>query len=82
MKSILTDILLEPELNSSEIFLHDIDLERLKTSQIVADNISRSLRSTASIKATSDRREALKNADVVIVMIQVGGYKQSTVIDF
>lgn len=82
MKSILTDILLESELNSSEIFLHDIDLKRLKTSQIVADNISRSLRSTASIKATSDRREALKNADFVIVMIQVGGYKPSTVIDF
>ena len=82
MKSILTDILLESELNSSEIFLHDIDLKRLKTSQIVADNISRSLRSTASIKATPDRREALKNADFVIVMIQVGGYKPSTVIDF
>ena len=82
MKSILTDILLESELNSSEIFLHDIDLKRLKTSQIVADNISRSLRSTASIKATSDRREALKNTDFVIVMIQVGGYKPSTVIDF
>ena len=82
MKSILTDILLESELNSSEIFLHDIDLKRLKTSQIVADNISSSLRSSASIKATSDRREALKNADFVIVMIQVGGYKPSTVIDF
>ena len=82
MKSILTDILLESELNSSEIFLHDIDLERLKTSQIVADNISRSLRSTASIKATPDRREALKNADFVIVMIQVGGYKPSTAVSY
>ena len=61
---------------------HDIDLKRLKSSQIVADNTSRSLRSTASIKATPDRREALKNADFVIVMIQVGGYKPSTVIDF
>ena len=82
MKSILTDILLESELNSSEIFLHDIDLKRLKTSQIVADNISSSLKSSALIKATLNRKEALKNADFVIVLIQVGGYKPSTIIDF
>ena len=35
MKSILADILLEPELNSFDIALHDIDLKRLKTSKIV-----------------------------------------------
>ena len=35
MKSILADILLEPELNSFDIALHDIDPKRLKTSQIV-----------------------------------------------
>ena len=82
MKNILTDILLEPELESSEIILHDIDPGRLSTSQIVADKISNSLKSSASIKTTLDRKKALKKADFVIVMIQVGGFKPSTIIDF
>ena len=82
MKNILTDILLESELNSSEITLYDIDSSRLKTSQIVADKIASSLNVSASIKSTNDRKKALKKADFVIVMIQVGGYKPSTLIDF
>ena len=82
MKNILTDILLESELNSSEITLYDIDSSRLKTSQIVADKIASSLKVSASIKSTNDRKKALKEADIVIVMIQVGGYKPSTLIDF
>ena len=82
MKNILTDILLESELNHSEITLYDIDSSRLKTSQIVADKIASSLKVSASIKSTNDRKKALKEADFVIVMIQVGGYKPSTLIDF
>ena len=82
MKNILTDILLESELNSSEIILYDIDSSRLKTSQIVADKVASSLKVSASIKSTNDRKKALKEADFVIVMIQVGGYKPSTLIDF
>lgn len=82
MKNILTDILLESELNSSEITLYDIDSSRLKTSQIVADKVASSLKVSASIKSTNDRKKALKDADFVIVMIQVGGYKPSTLIDF
>ena len=82
MKNILTDILLESELNSSEITLYDIDSSRLKTSQIVADKIASSLKVSASIKSTNDRKKALQEADFVIVMIQVGGYKPSTLIDF
>ena len=82
MKNILTDILLESELNSSEITLYDIDSSRLKTSQIVADKVASSLKVSASIKSTNDRKKALKKADFVIVMIQVGGYKPSTLIDF
>ena len=82
MKNILTDILLEPDLCSSEIILQDIDSKRLKTSQLVANKIVSSLQVKASIEITEDRQKALKNSDFVIVMIQVGGYKPSTVIDF
>ena len=82
MKNILTDILLESDLSSSEIILQDIDPKRLNTSQVVANKIISSLRVNASIEITDDRQKALKNADFVVVMIQVGGYKPSTVIDF
>ena len=82
MKNILTDVLLEPELKSSHIVLHDIDDKRLQTSQLVAEKVSSTIGTSATIEAMSDRKEALKNADFVIVMIQVGGYKPSTVIDF
>ena len=82
MKNILTDILLEPDLCSSEIILQDIDPKRLNTSQVVANKIKSSLLVNASIEITEDRQKALKNADFVIVVIKVGGYKPSTVIDF
>jgi alpha-galactosidase len=82
MKNILTDVLLEPELKSSHILLHDIDDKRLQTSQLVAEKVSSTIGTSATIEAMPDRKEALKNADFVIVMIQVGGYKPSTVIDF
>ena len=82
MKNILTDVLLEPELQSSEIVLQDIDEKRLQTSHLVAQKICQSLKLDLQIEATQNRRKALKNADFVIVMIQVGGYKPSTVIDF
>ena len=82
MKNILTDVLLEPELQSSEIVLQDIDEKRLQTSHLVAQKICQSIKLDLQIEATQDRQKALKNADFVIVMIQVGGYKPSTVIDF
>ena len=82
MKNILTDVLLESELQSSHIVLHDIDDKRLQTSQLVAEKVSSIIGTSAKIEIKADRKEALKNAEFVIVMIQVGGYKPSTVIDF
>jgi alpha-galactosidase len=82
-KNLMGDILSYPELNDSHIALMDIDAERLKTSEIVGQRINATLKAeNAKITAHTDRREALKNADYVIVMVQVGGYKPSTVIDF
>ena len=82
MKNILTDVLLETELQSSHIVLYDIDDKRLQTSQLVAEKVSSTIGTSAKIEVKADRKEALKNADFVIVMIQVGGYKPSTIIDF
>lgn len=81
-KNLLGDILSYPELENSRIFLYDIDSERLKTSVIVARKISEALGVKPEIVATTDPIQALDGADYAISMIQVGGYKPSTVIDF
>ena len=81
-KNLLGDILSYPELSNSRIFLFDIDAERLKTSQVVARKVSEALGVKPEIVATTDPVQALDGADYAISMIQVGGYKPSTVIDF
>jgi alpha-galactosidase len=81
-KNLLGDMLSIPELAESTIALHDIDAERLRTSEIVAHKVARSFGARPTIEATTDRRAALANADYVLCMLQVGGYKPSTMIDF
>ncbi|MDB5078792.1 MAG: glycoside hydrolase family 4 [Chloroflexi bacterium] len=81
-KNLLGDILGFPELAGSTISLFDIDPERLKTSEIVAHKVAEALGAKPLIEATTDRKKALDGADYAISMIQVGGYKPSTVIDF
>lgn len=82
-QNILGDVLSNPELADSEIALFDIDEERLSTSEIMSRRIGSTLGlHNLSISATTDRRAALKGADFVILMMQIGGYKPATVIDF
>lgn len=81
-KRLLTDILNFPELTDSTISLHDIDQERLRTSEAVTRKTAKALGANPVIETTTDRRAALDGADYVICMIQVGGYKPCTVTDF
>jgi alpha-galactosidase len=81
-KNLLGDILAFPELAGSDLVLFDIDPVRLRTSEVVARRVAASLGARPTISATTDRRAAFAGADYVITMIQVGGYKPSTVIDF
>jgi alpha-galactosidase len=81
-KNLLGDILGFPELAEATISLFDIDPERLRTSEIVARKVAQTLQARPTIEATTDRRAALDGADYAICMIQVGGYKPATVIDF
>ena len=81
-KNLMVDILTYDVLKESELILHDIDEERLKTSEIVAHKVADMLNAKPTIKSTLNRREALDGADYVITMIQVAGYKPGTVIDF
>ncbi|MBA3380112.1 MAG: alpha-glucosidase/alpha-galactosidase, partial [Chloroflexia bacterium] len=81
-KNIIGDVLSFPELADCTIALFDIDPERLATSKVVATKLATSVNAPATIEATLDRREALRGADYVVAMIQVGGYKPGTVTDF
>lgn len=81
-KHLMGDLLTFPELAESEFALHDIDAERLRTSEIVAHRLNEALGGRATITASLDRRAALDGADYAISMIQVGGYKPATVTDF
>lgn len=81
-KNLLGDILLYPELANCTISLHDIDAERLKTSEIVARKVAAAAGAQPTIEATTDRRQALDGADYAISMFQVAGYEPGTVIDF
>ncbi len=81
-KNLLGDILSFPELAKSTITLFDINQERLETSKIVAEKVAAAVGAKPKVEITTDRKKALKNADYAINMIQVGGYKPATVIDF
>ena len=81
-KNLMGDILSFPDLKESNFVLYDIDEERLRTSEVVAHKLAKSLDANPAIEATTDRRVALKDADYAICMIQVAGYKPGTVADF
>ncbi len=55
-ENLLGDILSFPELANATISLMDIDPERLRTSEIVANKVAESFGATPTIEATLDRR--------------------------
>ena len=72
-KTLMMDILATPALRESEFCLMSpkrLKLERIKkfTDRVIKDNALK-----ARVSITTDRREALKDADYVIVMLQIGG---------
>ena len=82
-KRLIGDILLTPELRGVvAVMLHDIDTDRLKISEIVTSRLAKSLNLNISIQASTDRRAILREADYVILMMQVGGFRPATVTDF
>lgn len=81
-QNLMGDILSFPELADSTISLHDIDPERLRTSEVVAHKLADALGVKPKIETSIDRRKALEGADYAIAMFQVAGYKPGTVVDF
>lgn len=81
-KNVLGDCMQTPALQDFELALFDIDPRRLKDSENMLNNLKRSSGSRCSIKAYTDRKEALRGAKYVINAIQVGGYDPCTITDF
>lgn len=81
-QKLLGDLLGYEELAGATIALHDIDPERLRTTEIAAHKIAGQLGARPTIATTLDRRRALDGADFAMTMFQVGGYRPATTIDF
>ena len=81
-RNLLQDLFTFPELRDSTISLMDIDPVRLADTAGIAHPLAEQTGSKPTIEATTDLRRALDGADYAINMIQVGGYRPSTVIDF
>lgn len=81
-KNVLGDCMLTPALQGFELALYDIDLQRLKDSENMLNNLKHRSGSTCIVKAYTDRKEALRGAKYVINAIQVGGYDPCTITDF
>src|SRR5687768_269223 len=81
-RNLLQDLFTFPELHGSTIALMDIDPVRLADTEAVANLLADRASAQPKIEATTDLRRALDGADYAINMIQVGGYRPSTVIDF
>ena len=70
-------------LKTAHIALMDIDPTRLEESHIVVRKLMDSGRGQAAKSpATPNRKEALQDADFVVVAFQIGGYEPCTVTDF
>lgn len=72
-KTLLSDFLATPALAGSEYRLMALTHRRLDKMRDFTERMIRDNGVKATVTATTDRREALRGADYVVVMIQVGG---------
>jgi len=72
-RSLVRDILSFPALEDSVIALMDIDVNRLSAIKKAVDKIVAAGKYPAKVIATTDRAEALKDADGVVCTILAGG---------
>ena len=81
-RNIVGDMLQCDALRRAHIALMDIDCNRLDYAESLANAIARTLGAKARITAHTCQREAVSDADFVIVAFQIGGYDPCTITDF
>ncbi len=72
-RNLCNDILLAPCLRDCIISLMDIDPQRLEQSRQIVQSIADRRKLPVKIEATTDRKNAIRNADYVITTFQQGG---------
>jgi alpha-galactosidase len=72
-RNLCNDILLTPALRGSTLALMDIDPGRLAHARDAVEGIVRRRGLAARVEATTERREAIRDADYVITTFQQGG---------
>jgi alpha-galactosidase len=82
MKNIIGDALHYALLSDAHIALMDIDQTRLDESALVARKMISSMDVAAQISTHTNQRDALRDADFVVVAFQIGGYDPCTITDF
>ena len=80
-KNLTGDILSYPEFKRATLTYMDVDRDRLEVGAQLCGKVACALGAEPKIEATTDRREALRGADFVINMVQIGGF-DSTLVDF
>jgi alpha-galactosidase len=80
-KNLTGDILSYPEFKNATFSYMDVDADRLEVGANLCRKVAKELGANPKIEATLDRREALRGADFVINMVQIGGF-DSTLVDF
>ena len=80
-KNLTGDILSYPEFKNATMTYMDVDADRLEVGGNLCRKVAKALGANPKIETTLDRREALRGADFVINMVQIGGF-DSTLVDF
>ncbi len=80
-KNLTGDILSYPEFRDATFSYMDVDPERLEVGANLCRKVARAIGANPKIEATLDRKEALRGADFIINMVQIGGFN-STLVDF
>ena len=72
-QTLLSDIMVTPALNNAEIALMDLAEDKVKRMEDFARKMAKVNGYNGKIYATTDRKDAIKDSDFVVIMIQVGG---------
>jgi alpha-galactosidase len=80
-RNLTGDILSYPEFKDATLSYMDIDADRLEVGVNLCRKVAEALGAAPKIEGTRDRRQALRGADFVINMVQIGGF-DSTLVDF
>jgi len=80
-KNLTCDILSYPEFRNATFSYMDVDGDRLEVGAALCRKVARAIGAEPKIEATLDCRDALRDADFVINMVQIGGF-DSTLVDF